>query len=246
MGRIESVVREIEQCATQYGCGRCHEHERCAYKELIPPQARAGIAKRKTATYLERGDMLFRTGEIPFGFWVVCKGQLKVSRLAADGKPLILHVAQAGDTVGATAFFSRKAYEGSAVALEPTLVTFLQTAVVEDLIAFNSEFAVSMLKKLASEVSSAESKAVNMAYRSARDRVIGVLQDIHLHDKEHGSDGWSFTLPRRELAEQAGLTVETIVRVLKCLEKEGLLFLEGRRIEVKNRPLFSALMLAEG
>ena len=54
------------------------------------------------------------------------KGRVKLTMTSADGKSIILHVAEAGELIGVQAAMSGKSYEISAETLEPCQVNFIK------------------------------------------------------------------------------------------------------------------------
>ena len=55
--------------------------------------------------------MLFVEGQAPRGIFVLCKGRVKLSICASDGKTLILKIAEAGEVLGLSAAVSGAPYE---------------------------------------------------------------------------------------------------------------------------------------
>lgn len=204
----------------------------CTLIDSLDPQALADLFRRTKPVALARGDMLFREGEEPAGIWVVCEGSIKVFRHAQDGRPLINRIAAHGDFVGHRSFFLGRPYEASAAAMEPSVVRHFDRKMVEQLVYSEGGFAGIMLKRLAIELGHAEVKATHMAYGTARNRVIEVLYDLYLAHKEGAEHPDELVVRRQDLAEIAGMAVETIVRVLKELERDGLVAIHGRQIRV--------------
>lgn len=217
---------------TKPTCDACKTKCECQILSTLPDDVRATVKKQIVHKQLDRGDQLFHEGELPPGIWVLCTGKVKISRQAPDGKPLITRVILPGDIFGQRAYFAGQPYQASAEAMEPTTLSFFERLLVDRLLKKYGDFAAFMLRRLAVDLDRAETMATNMAYRGARDRVLDVLYEIHLKSQLVGDESWQFSIRRQDLAELAGLTVETIVRVLKALEKEGFLQIDGRQISV--------------
>ena len=213
-------------------CSTCQGCTKCSFLSALPKEMHAQAHRSKSTYDLDRGNLLFREGEHPKGIWVICAGRVKIFRQSADGKSLITRTAQHGEMVGYRAFFNGQPFQASGEAMEKTRVSFFEGSFIHLLVATCGDFSFKMLTRLARDLATAESMATNMAYRSAHDRVLDVLYDYHQRNLGGGLAGLRFVIPRRELAELAGLTVETIVRVLRVLEKEGYVTTDGRQINV--------------
>lgn len=212
-------------------CRVCDHPGKCHMGQSLDAKSLTDLHRRTKRTALARGDVLFREGEEPAGIWVVCHGSIKIFRHGSDGRPLINRIAGQGDFVGHRSFFLGRPYGGSAAAMEPSVVRFVDRQLVERLVFSEGSFAGIILKRLAIELGHAEARATHMAYGSARNRVIDVLNDLYLahHEAEHPEE---LVVRRQDLAELAGMAVETIVRVLKELERDGLVAIQGRQIQV--------------
>lgn len=215
-------------------CSTCQGRSKCSFLSALPNEMQAQAQRSKSTYSLERGNLLFREGEHPKGIWVICSGRVKIFKQSADGKSLVTRTSQHGEMVGYRAFFNSQPFQASCEAMEKARVSFFEGSFIHALVATCGGFSLKMLTRLARDLATAESMATNMAYRSAHDRVLDVLYDYHRRNLDDGLAGLRFAIPRRELAELAGLTVETIVRVLRILEQEGYLTTDGRQINVIN------------
>ena len=57
---------------------------------------------------------------------MLCKGRVKLSICASDGKTLILKIAEPGEVLGLSATVSGKAYELTAETIDPCQVNFVK------------------------------------------------------------------------------------------------------------------------
>ena len=81
----------------------------------------------KYATAYPKGAVLFVEGQAPRGIFVLCKGRVKLSICASDGKTLIVKIAEPGEVLGLSASVSGKAYELTAETLDPCQVNFIES-----------------------------------------------------------------------------------------------------------------------
>src|SRR5271156_5431015 len=122
-------LRVIEDCIT---CPVLRDRMFCN----LPEPALAGLdAISSSATY-PRGAVLFVEGQEPRGVFILCNGRVKLTATAADGKFVIVRVADAGEIVGLPGTLSGKPYELTAEALEPIQANFIPR---KDFLAFLKE-----------------------------------------------------------------------------------------------------------
>src|SRR5262249_2012696 len=80
---------------------------------------------RSTATY-PKGAMLFLEGQEARGIFILCHGRAKLSTSAANGKTVILRLADAGEVLGLSAVLAGRPYENTAEIMEPTQANFVR------------------------------------------------------------------------------------------------------------------------
>src|SRR6201995_6031401 len=85
----------------------------------LAPAALQSFESIKYATAYPKGAVLFVEGQAPRGIFVLCKGRVKLSICATDGKTLILKIAEPGEVLGLSATVSGKAYELTAETIDP-------------------------------------------------------------------------------------------------------------------------------
>ena len=205
----------------------------CFFGCALTDSARETIVSRRILKTWEKGEFLFHAGEPAEGIWAICRGRVKVFRETEDGKQLILRIAYPGDLVGHRSLLARNPLSGYGVATEDTLTAFLPAGTVDYLIENEPTVRAQIMHKLACELGHAESLATNMAYSHAEERVLTALFELGrtaAHDTLVAPS--ELSVPRQELAELAGLTVEATVRTLRRLEHAGILETHGRKINI--------------
>jgi CRP/FNR family transcriptional regulator, cyclic AMP receptor protein len=75
----------------------------------LPPAGLQAFEAIKYATAYPKGAVLFVEGQAPRGIFVLCKGRIKLSICASDGKTVILKIAEPGEVLGLSATVSRNA-----------------------------------------------------------------------------------------------------------------------------------------
>src|SRR6266571_4147604 len=109
----------------------------------LPESALQSFEVIKYATAYPKGAVLFVEGQAPRGIFVLCKGRVKLSICATDGKTLILKIAEPGEVLGLSATVSGKAYELTAETIDPCQVNFVKR---EDFLRFLKEHADACFK----------------------------------------------------------------------------------------------------
>lgn len=186
---------------------------------------------------------IFEQGEPARAVHVLCSGHVKLFTTSREGRVMILKIAWPGDVMGLSALLSQGDYEVTAETLQPCQVKTLRRDEFLALIDRFSEAGRHSLESMASEYQSAfrDARRLSLA-NSASARLAHVLLDLS-HSGACGPAEMRFTmtLTHEELGDLAGLSRETVTRLLGKFQREGLLRIKGSSITIADLRRFSSL-----
>jgi len=205
---------------------------------------RARLAAVSVLRRFARGETLFTEGDPSDAFFTVVEGRVKVFRTTPEGKDLILELFGAGDPIGAVAVYEERPYPASAVAIEETTCLVVPRAhffrlleehptLVRGLLVAMSWRLVELTDRLA------ELTGGKMEPRFAR--LFLKLADDEGTEAEDGSVHIPVALSRQELADLAGTTIETTIRIMSRWGKTGLVETFADGFVLHDRPALEAL-----
>lgn len=143
----------------------------------LPGPVRTGAAERK----LGAGQTLFRMGQRPAGLYEIVSGRVRMVRLDANGREIVLFTATAGDTLAEASLFSL-AYHCDAIAATEAVVRLYPKAAVLDAIQRDPKVAQAFMAMMAREI---------MALRTRLEQAIKRMVPAHAH--ELNGLGWKAT-----------------------------------------------------
>lgn len=185
-------------------------------------------AMKVTCSY-KSGQTIFFAGAKPLGLFAVQSGIVKLEVLSPQGAAHTIRLIGPGGVLGYRSLFSGENYHASAVATEEVQLCFLPKAEILGLFSTQPELAMKFLSYMSKDLRQAEEKWVDQMDKEAGERVAEAL----LFLEQHFNDlDWT----RKEIAEWAGTTPETVIRTLSQFEKEGLIDQSNRMIRIANRP----------
>ncbi len=202
-------------------CDWCPYKKNCLYDLLGTKEAKKVWREMRLANPFKAGEVIFHEGTNPQGVYVVCTGKVKIYKSSRTGQQLITRIESPGDLLGQITLLAKEGpYTGTAEALEPSVISMVDEKTFLEFLTRFSQASLALLRELARDVRRGENKARDIAFKPARGR----LADVLLRMKKHGRPHALVTgLKRRDLAEMAGLTIETAVRLLKDFESRGLI-----------------------
>jgi CRP-like cAMP-binding protein len=202
----------------------------------VGPESLAAIAAGVQMLRLKKGDVLFRQGDIPTGFYVVVDGQIKLAFAATRGAEKVISLRGAQQSFGEAVMFTEKPYPVYAQALADTRVLRIDREPVFELLARDPGFARRMLAGLSMRLHVLVLDVEAYSLRSSAERLIGFLLQSADAGAASAEGSAEIDLPASKLviASRLNVTPETLSRVLHDLIEAGLIAVQGRHIVVHD------------
>ncbi len=176
----------------------------------------------KEFTY-KNGEYVFYEGDPPDWFCIVKEGNIKAIKQAEDGKEIIMHMFKAGDTFGEVAVFDRRPYPASALAVgKTTVIKFHHThcfEILETMPEVAAKFLLTMGRKQREFVDRIEAA---LTARVEKRIATTLIKLANMVDTERGKT-INLHLTRKDIASMVGTTIETTIRVMSRLQKDGVI-----------------------
>ncbi len=186
------------------------------------------IKKIGTLLVRQKDEIIFNEGEVARYYHQIYEGEVEMFNLSMEGKKYTQGVFSSSRSFGEPPLFTRSLYPASAIAKTNVKLWLVDSDIFIKYLHSNQELQVKFINMLATRL---EYKAVmvkEVSLHTAEHRIRTLLK----HFKSTISDN-IVPFTRKEMAEMCGLTVETVIREVKKLEKEGLLELKNRKIVLK-------------
>src|SRR5215813_3998145 len=219
----------IESCLT---CPLVKERIFC---DLPRPVLAALDAISSSATY-PKDAMLFVEGQDPRGVFVLCNGRVKLSTTSADGKSIIVRIAEPGEVVGLAGTLTGKAYELTAEALEPLQANFIPKDAFLQFLREHAEAAVRVAEIMSRIYHATLLEVRYLGFSSSTgEKLARFLLDLPTHPGSNGHFRATLTLTHKEIGETIGASRETVTRLFANFKREGLVEVHGATIVIPDR-----------
>src|SRR5713101_1858191 len=226
-------------------CLSCPHHEERLFCNL-PPAALEGLSAITSAAAYPKGATLFVEGQSPRGVFILCTGRVKLSTSSADGRTLILRIAEPGEVLGLPATVTGKPYELTADVIEPTQANFIAR---DDFLRFlreHGEAALRVAQQLGETYHSAvaEMRTIGLSHSAGEKLARFLLELCTDHDKGKGEIRVALTLTHEEIAQIIGASRETVTRLFSDFKKRQLVQVKGSTLIIKNKAGLEELVAA--
>ena len=191
--------------------------------------ARACIERR-----YDRGQVIFAEEETGQTMYLVVSGRVKVSRWLASGREVILAFHPAGDYFGEMALIDGETEPATVTAVASSAILSLDRARFLALLQ-RPPFALALLRELCKRCRDAWKQVELLTHEAAESRVRMVLHQLCEQSGVATPTGTRIDVPitHRELASIAGVSRETVTRVLGLLVEQKVVHVgDGRRLVV--------------
>ncbi len=185
---------------------------------------------------VERGKVIFRTGDPCHEFHVTVLGQVKLFVISPTGTEKVVELVGPGNSFAEAVMFMGVPYVVSAQTLTDSLILSIEKDVVLREIGASPEFALRMLAGLSRRLHGLIKDVEGYALHSGVQRVIGYLLGDRMTESDAASEAITVSLPvsKAAIASRLSLTPEYFSRVLNELETAGLIHVDKRDIHISD------------
>jgi len=204
-----------------------------------------GLGNIRVRKFYPRGSVLFVEGQQARGIYVLCEGRVKVTIASAEGKTLLLRIAQPGDLLGINATLKGQPYDATVETLERCLIDFIGRSELLKRLEFDKRLYASVAQALSNKLSSVvEHTRLLFLSQSSSEKVARLLLKW---SNEHGistNQGIRINagLTHEEIAQMICSSRETVTRVLNLLKKKHVVSLIDNAIYVHDRMALEAMV----
>ncbi|OQX78687.1 MAG: Crp/Fnr family transcriptional regulator [Bacteroidetes bacterium 4484_276] len=182
-------------------------------------------------TYL-KGETIFKQGAFAPHVLYVNSGLIRVYLQTGSSKQINIRLVNRGNFIVFSSIFDENIYTYSAAALKDSTICMIDKEALKQLLLKNPEFAMRITSKNYQNESRYLEIITNVSYKQMRGKLASALLYLSA-DKFSGEDIYQY-LTRQDIADFASITVESAIKFIKEFEKEGILFLDGKKITIRN------------
>lgn len=200
---------------------------------------------RRGRTFLP-GEPIYHEGDEATGVYCVSDGLVGIRKSNSDGESVLLRLIRPGQTFGFRSFLTNTAHQVSAEALKQTRICHLPAQVLRQASQGSQALTQRFLDHMARDMADLESKVLETVTASCRVRFLRLLVEF-VGDDEDKRDGVEIDLPvsRQDIAAMIGVRSETMSRVIRAIQDEGLASFHGRRVAIPDPARLTAESLGD-
>ncbi len=191
------------------------------------------VQASKTQVLFRKGETLAKQGAFASYVLFIIDGLAKQYIEGDATHNFNLSLFHTGQFVGLSAVFNRNTYNYSATAVRETKAYLIENKAIENLMRQNGLFAFSLTKRYCEQDAILFDTIHNLMYKQMNGRLADTL--LYLSSEILRGEEVFSSLARKDIAEFAGISTESAVKLLKTFEKDGLIELHEKDIRIINR-----------
>ena len=198
--------------------------------KLLSTEELEFINGKKTQVSYLKGETLFKQGAFAPHVLFVNQGLVRVYLQSGANRQLNLRIARTGDFMAFLSVFGENVYSYSAVALVDSSICMIDKDGLRQLLLRNPDFALQITSRNYKNEGRYLDIIGNLSYKQMRGKLASAL--LYLTGEELSSENIFQHLSRQDIADFASITIESAIKFLKEFEKESIIRLEGKQVEV--------------
>lgn len=229
----DSPFKELDLQKIKVSCASCSLSELCLPRGMGQGALEKLESIVKRSSPLQKGDVLFRTGDEFKGIFAVRSGLVKVFATDDDGEEQIIGFFLPGEMLGLDAIESQ-IHACSAVALETSSYCTVPFSELSEICKQIPELQNQLLRIMSRELSSENKMLLTLGKKNSEEKVATFLLTISTRYYQLGYSANEFKLmmSRQEIGNYLGITFETVSRVLGLLQRNGIIKVNRKAIKI--------------
>ncbi len=214
---------------------------RCELLAGLSDQALAVIAPSCVKRTLPRGTLLAAEGDEPAELFIVLSGRVRVFSASESGAELVHTHITAGGTIGELSVIDGAARSASVEVIDRAMILAVPRDRLLEQLTSSSEALQSVIQHLAAMVRRLTGSAADLVFLDLGRRLAKlVLAQAEPNGKNSATA--IFATSQSGLADQLGVSRQSVNQALQSLAQEGLVKIDGRAVHVPNTSALKAFI----
>jgi len=203
------------------------------------PEALERLARAATTRTVERGQYLWRTGDMPVALTVVRTGLVKIVKVGVQGKKTICGLFGAPDTLGDAPVLQGIPFPADAIVATPEVQRVdIPRDVLLTAAQAEPQLGLSLARSVQQKLNTLMAKIDVLSAGSVEARLATLLVQLEERFGDEFDDSTvkvPVTLSRQELADLVSTSFETAIRAMTKWEREGIVETTHHGFDILNR-----------
>lgn len=177
-----------------------------------------------------KGERIICEGDSSQYFYYLIEGELSVLNFTEEGKEFLQHKVTQGHFFGEPAVLLEKCFPGSVeVSSDKAKILKIKKENFLEFLLKNPETLLEFTKSIAEKALRGTQNLKSIVFLNPEERVLNQLNDYR-NSVGNPPEPILIPLTRKEISYMTGLRIETIIRTIKKMEKDGKLIIRNGKV----------------
>lgn len=191
------------------------------------------IRKSKTQVLFHKGDNLTKQGTFASYILFIFDGLVKQYIESDNNKSYNLKIIRNGEFVGLSSVFLSNIYSYSTISLNECRAFLIEKNTIEKVIKQNSKFSYNIIKRYCELNTVLFASLQKLQFKQMNGRLADTL--LYIGSLKTGNPDIFRLLSRKDIADFAGISTESTVKLLKSFEKDSIITLKDKDITINDK-----------
>jgi CRP/FNR family transcriptional regulator len=197
------------------------------------------VRASKTQVLFRKDDNLTKQGAFASYILFIINGLVKQYLEGNAIRNYNLRIIKPGEFVGLSAVFYENIFNYSTIALKDCQVYLIEKEAIAKVVKQNGQFGFSIIKRYCEQNTNLLNTVRNLMYKQMNGRLADTL--LYLDSLKNETSEIFQLLSRKDLADFAGISTESTVKLLKTFEKEEIIELHEKDIRLLKRSVLAEI-----
>jgi len=197
------------------------------------------IQKHSNIVKYDKREVIFRQNTRTSHIMFVKSGLIKIFKEGRNNKYIILKIAVPNDFLGLMSIYGSDTHQYSASAIQPSEICFIDIDIFNKILQTNGEFTLYIINLISNDGLFIFNRLMSQSHKQLPGRIADVI--LYFSEVLFKSNEFEFPFTRRELAELAGTTKESLIRTLAEFKHDKIIDLEGVKVTINSMNIIKTL-----
>lgn len=198
--------------------------------QMLTPEEVQLVRSSKTQVLFKKGDSLTKQGAFASYVLFIISGLAKQYVEDEGIRDFNLRIVQPGDFLGLSAVFTKNSFSYTCVALTNCQAFLIEKEAITQVVKQNGMFGFNLVKRYCEQEANLFETLRMVLYKQMNGRMAYTL--LYIDSLKLENPNIFQLLSRKDIADFAGTSTESAVKLLKSFEKDGLIELNEKDIKV--------------
>ncbi|MCB8998546.1 MAG: Crp/Fnr family transcriptional regulator [Bacteroidales bacterium] len=212
-------------------CKNCEDcNQKSEFFRLLTPEETIILNEDRYEVQFKAGENIAKQGTNLTHIINLTSGYAKVYIEGINDRNLLLKLAGPYSILEGPGIFMDQRFHFSVTALEPCTVCFINVENFKKVLKMNMAFNTRFFEHMSAKRSMMYDKLISLTQKQMHGKIADAL--LYFAEDIYHSDDFELSISRQDLADMTALSKDSAIRILKELEKDGIIVIDGRRITI--------------